>query len=258
MALTKLEDWSETAADNIDVGGIGLSDSTQIDQLDNIEREHMAQVAKWLGNDTLASAATTDLGSVPGRYVVISGTTTITGLGTIKAGTIKYVKFSGVLTLTYNASSLILPGSADIKTVADDTAIFVSEGAGSWRCLAYERAANEGTYTPTGTAVANVDSVTPSLCFWSRAGRTVTVTGAVAVDFTAGAGTSSDFRLTLPVASNFAATTDAAGVGANGTTASSSPLFVNADITNDALFFRTYSPNTSSNTYSFTASYRVL
>lgn len=140
MALTKLEEWSETPASNIDVGGIGLSDATQIDALDNIEREHMSQVAKWLGDDTLASAATTDLGSVPGRYVSVTGTTTITALGTIKAGTIKYVKFTGALTLTHNATSLILPGASNLITEAGDVAILVSEGSGNWRCLSFQRA----------------------------------------------------------------------------------------------------------------------
>ena len=140
MAFTKLEDWSETAASNTEINGIVLSDSTQIDALDNIEREHMSQIAKWLGDDTIASAATTDLGSVPGRYVSITGTTTITALGTIKAGTIKHVKFAGVLTLTHNATSLILPGAANIVTAAGDTATLVSEGSGNWRCVSYQRA----------------------------------------------------------------------------------------------------------------------
>lgn len=161
MAFTKLEDWSETAASNTEINGIVLSDNTQIDQLDNIEREHMSQIAKFLGDDTLASATTTDLGSVPGRYISITGTTTITGLGTIKAGTIKYVSFAAALTLTHNATSLILPGAANITTAAGDTAIFVSEGSGNWRCLAYSRNAPPqgwekiADYTPS--ALSSID-----------------------------------------------------------------------------------------------------
>ena len=42
--------------------------------------------------------------------------------------------------LTHNATSLILPGGANISTAAADTAIMVSEGSGNWRCLAYQRA----------------------------------------------------------------------------------------------------------------------
>lgn len=141
MTKTAIEQWDETSAGNSDIDGFGISNSTQIVQLDDIQQSTMSQLAKWLGDDTLASATTTDLGSVPGRYVSITGTTTIAGFGTIKAGTIKYVKFAGVLTLTYNVTSLILPGAANITTAAGDTAILVSEGSGNWRCLAYQRAA---------------------------------------------------------------------------------------------------------------------
>jgi hypothetical protein len=89
----------------------------------------------------VASATTTDLGAAAGNLVRITGTTTITGLGTAAAGTFRFVRFAGVLTFTYNATSLILPGAANITTAANDTAILVSEGSGNWRCLFYQRAA---------------------------------------------------------------------------------------------------------------------
>lgn len=141
MAKTALEQWDETAANNLDRGGVNIGEGCNPSDVNNAMRELMSQVAKWLGDDTIASAATTDLGSKPGRYVEITGTTTITGFGTIKAGTIKFVKFAGALTLTHNATSLILPGATNIVTAAGDTAVFVSEGSGNWRCLSYQRAA---------------------------------------------------------------------------------------------------------------------
>ena len=39
--------------------------------------------------------------------------------------------------LTHNATSLILPGSANITTTAGDTAEFLSLGGGNWICLNY-------------------------------------------------------------------------------------------------------------------------
>lgn len=87
----------------------------------------------------IASAATTDIGAATGRYVHINGTTTITSLGTKTAGVLRIVTFDGVLTLTYNAASLILPGGADIVTGAGDVAVFISEGGGNWRCVSYTR-----------------------------------------------------------------------------------------------------------------------
>jgi hypothetical protein len=88
---------------------------------------------------TVASATTTDIGAVHGAKIVVSGTTTITGFGT-SANKRRFVRFSGALTLTHNASSLILPGAANITTVAGDTAIFLSDSSGNWRCHLYQRA----------------------------------------------------------------------------------------------------------------------
>ena len=86
------------------------------------------------GQGTLASAATTDLGSVPYNYISVTGTTTITSLGSsAPIGSVKFLSFAASLTLTYNSTSLILPTSASIVTAAGDQAIAVSIGSGNWR-----------------------------------------------------------------------------------------------------------------------------
>lgn len=105
----------------------------------------------------IASSGTTDIGAATGNYVNITGTTTITALGTVQAGTRRNVNFNGALTLTHNATSLILPGGANITTVAGDTATFISLGSGNWICLQYQKT----TVTGTGGAVqANTPSLT--------------------------------------------------------------------------------------------------
>jgi hypothetical protein len=110
-------------------------------------RDHIAAglpMTGALGFDAsadLASATTTDIGAQTTNIVRITGTTTITGLGTAAAGAFRFVRFAGVLTLTHNATSLILPGGANVTTAANDTAILVSEGSGNWRCWSYHRAA---------------------------------------------------------------------------------------------------------------------
>jgi len=86
---------------------------------------------------TIASAATVDIGAATSNLVAISGTTTITGLGTIAAGARRTVRFLGSLVLTHNATALILPGSVNITTAANDTADFLSLGSGNWICLDY-------------------------------------------------------------------------------------------------------------------------
>ena len=89
------------------------------------------------GSD-IASATTTDIGAATGNFVDVTGTTTITGLGTIQAGTRRIVQFDGALILTHNGTSLILPGNANITTAAGDVATFISLGSGNWVCTQYQ------------------------------------------------------------------------------------------------------------------------
>jgi len=87
---------------------------------------------------SIASATTTNIGAAGTMYLTITGTTTITAFDNIAAGQLRYVRFFFFFTLTHNATSLILPNNgSNITTANGDTAIFVSEGSGNWRCLMY-------------------------------------------------------------------------------------------------------------------------
>jgi hypothetical protein len=89
---------------------------------------------------TIASASTVGIGAAAANYLQITGTTAITAFDTIAAGTRRFLEFAGALTLTHNATSLILPGGASIATAAGDVAIMISEGSGNWRCVSYMKA----------------------------------------------------------------------------------------------------------------------
>ena len=137
--------------------------------------------------EDLASAATTNLLTPLSRNVRITGTTTITAFGTVKAGSIRHLRFAGALTLTHNATSLILPGGANITTAADDTATFISLGAGNWLCLAYKRASGLAVVTAVGTEVQKVRTELTSTLdaqggvastFYAVTGLTATITPA--------------------------------------------------------------------------------
>ena len=95
---------------------------------------------------TVASASTCDIGAAGGNYVSVTGVTTITALGTVQVGTRRTVRFAGILTLTHNGTSLILPGAANITTAAGDVATFISLGSGNWFCVEYTRAASMAAY----------------------------------------------------------------------------------------------------------------
>lgn len=88
----------------------------------------------------VASATTTDLGAAASDNVRITGTTTITGLGTALAGIRRYVRFQGALSLTHNATSLILKGAATRTTAANDSSLFESLGSGNWIELLADKA----------------------------------------------------------------------------------------------------------------------
>lgn len=131
----------------------------------------------------IVSATTTNIGAATGNYINVTGTTTITGLGTIQAGTRRIVTFTGALTLTHNATSLILPTGASIVTVAGDVAQFISLGAGNWKCITYQRASGAalsgGGSGAMGTGrQAIASSITGTSVFAHGMGRTPT-----AVDF---------------------------------------------------------------------------
>jgi hypothetical protein len=128
-----IKGWSTTEASN-------QPDSTDATTLVGDLRAIQAGIRYFFSQDTIASAATTDLGSKEAGYLSISGTTTITSFGTVSAGIRKYIKFDGALTLTHNGTSLILPTAANITTVAGDVALMESLGSGNWRCLYYQRA----------------------------------------------------------------------------------------------------------------------
>lgn len=110
----------------------------------------------------IASAATTELYGSTGSYVDITGTTTITSLGTAPVGVRRTAQFDGALTLTHNATSLILPGSENITTAVGDVAEFVSLGGGNWKCIFYTKASQSVVVAPTGWVLLDTQTASGS------------------------------------------------------------------------------------------------
>ncbi|RWI94675.1 MAG: hypothetical protein E5X33_28480 [Mesorhizobium sp.] len=153
------------AARPITAGGSGSS--TAVGGADNLSAA---------GAD-MASAATVNLANSTGTLVTITGTVTITALGAVAAGAERDLVFAGALTLTHNATSLILPGGANITTAAGDVARMRSLGGGNWRCMSYQRA--------NGAAIAvapNTTIVTPTLTLKQSAAPTPTAEGDIQWD----------------------------------------------------------------------------
>ncbi len=116
-----------------------------------------------------------------------------------------------------------------------------------------------GTYTPTGTAVANCSSVAPSVANYMRVGTVVTVSGYVTFSCTAGGATATEVGLSLPIASNFANTYDCAGVGASAASVNNNnETHIQADATNDRAALQFDSSATGSVTKWYTYTYRII
>jgi len=162
--------------------------------------------ALWQRGTDIASATTLSLPSTGGRVFNITGTTTINGIGSAVGGTCLKLKFVSALTLTHNGTSFILPGAANITTVAGDTAEFIAEGAtdaisSNWRCFDYQRASGSPinitdqvatqANQETGTSVTTV--VTPGRQQYHKSamkgGASFDATGVIAI------ATSSDYNI---------------------------------------------------------------
>lgn len=112
-----------------------------------------------------------------------------------------------------------------------------------------------GTYTPTGTAVSNVDSVTPSPSHFVRVGNTVVQSGRLGIDATA-AGVAS-VRLSLSVASAFSASNEATGT-VTGIALNASGNRVEAETTNDQLLITVDTTSTANQVVWYSCAYTVV
>lgn len=107
----------------------------------------------------IASATTTDLSTATGNVVDITGTTTIDALGTVDSGTVFMLRFVSGLTLTYNVTSMILPGAVNLSVLAGDVCEFISLGGGNWKLSNYQPAT---THNAHAQKIINLASGTAS------------------------------------------------------------------------------------------------
>lgn len=130
-------DISTTASSNSPAGSdlIGNTLDEYLRATQAIVKQQMSQGADLASASTLALLA-------DGNTFDVTGTTTITGISSAYSwnGRTIILKFDGALTLTHNATTLILPGGANITTSAGDSAIFRQDASGEWRCIFYQYA----------------------------------------------------------------------------------------------------------------------
>lgn len=100
------------------------------------------------GSNIASSGTAADIGASTGQALDITGTTTITAFPTAAAGIVRLVRFTGALILTHNATSLQLPGAANITTAAGDVGQFESLGSGNWKCAIFQPVSGKAVIPP--------------------------------------------------------------------------------------------------------------
>jgi hypothetical protein len=144
-----ISELSQTAASNYPAG----SDSpATLDDTQRALSSFIAQLRDGKGFTNpvvLASGTTTDIGGQNSQFVEISGTTTITSLGSTYNGP-RFLRFQGILTLTHNATTLNIPSGANITTTAGYTCLAIpNQALNGWNI--YSMGSGGGGATGGGT-----------------------------------------------------------------------------------------------------------
>jgi hypothetical protein len=106
----------------------------------------MMQTSTKGGDISSASPTVID---TDGDYFDVTGTTNFAAF-TVVAGRRFTVQFDGILTMTHHATTLDLPGAANITTAAGDVAEFFATGTNTVQCVNYTRA--DGTAVVAGAS----------------------------------------------------------------------------------------------------------
>lgn len=119
MAKVGLIQYSGTPANNTDINSIGIQEFCPAANMNNAERQAMADLQQRFGQAvTVASSGTISLGDQEEQYVIISGTTTVTSLGTPTVASLfgYHVRFSGACPVTAG-TKLVISGVTSGVTI---------------------------------------------------------------------------------------------------------------------------------------------
>ena len=181
----------------------------------------------------IASAATMDVGAVNSENLRVTGSVTVTSLGTAASGVTRTLRAAAGFQLTHSAN-IVCPSAANLVLLADDYVVVSSLGAGVWhvtgvRVLATasapgllsiaDKAALDGALGYRLRAAVNFSAI-PLSGTYSRTGTLVTVTmtahgmttgQVVSLDFTTGTATDGSYTVTVTGVNEFTVVDAASG-----------------------------------------------
>ena len=157
---SSITDLSVTAASNSPAGTDPIGTT-----LDDFLRSIQAIMKQQFSTGTTVASSATITPLADGNYIQVTGVTGITAIGSTNSwnGRIVVLEFAGILTITHNGASLILPGAVNITTAAGDVLAFVQESSGNWRCVFYQPAGGNLTSAAIGVTVQAYDADTAKL-----------------------------------------------------------------------------------------------
>lgn len=142
--------------------------------------------------------------------------------------------------------STTLPSGISATNMALTTPAFTANPTGS---------VTSGSYTPTISNIANVSASSPTLAQYIRVGSVVTVSGTVSVDAVTTL-TITQIRISLPIASNFTATTEGAGVIVS--QAQLGAGRIESEGTSDTMQCQWIPTSVANDTYGYTFTYTII
>lgn len=178
------------------------------------------------------------------------------------SGTLETVPRAGVMEfLTDKWYATITTGAARKELTLNDAALTsgVTPVATTNGRLTDGVILGNGSYTPTITNGTNVDASTPLEITWSRNGSTVHYGGSIQIDATATGSATVEISLPPGISSNFTSTTDAPGGAGqvDDVTVNARGIIV-AEVTNNRLQLVVNATGTSTLTYTFWGTFKIL
>lgn len=229
-----------------------------ISQIVNVKGGAVYRLAGWVylgDSDTTATITLTDNGGTP---VVVA--LTLDGARDGVAGWFSFPRygFDGLsIETASDATTVTIKLEASINDTVDFSDFQMVQGPQADPDL-WERGndrAQASSYTPAGTGVLNITSVTPGTFYFTVLGDQVHVWGDVVVDPVAAGATT--YRLSLPVVSNIGATSDAVGFTCHGQVAGLVGTVEGVAATDDVLV-GFVGPDGTQRTYKVTFDYRII
>jgi hypothetical protein len=228
---------------------MGLETATYIHELVNTNPVG-ATDTKAQGDDHIRLLKTTLSNTFPNvEGAVTASHTELNILDGLTASTTELNYVDGVTSAIQTQLNAKLATNGDGSALTNLNASALASGTVAAARLPITLAA--GSYTPTISNIVGGFSVTARAAHYTRVGNTVTVSGTVNI----GSGASGNFRMSLPIASNFTSSYDAGGCAESDFTGRHG-LFL-ADTANDVvLLFVTSGGSSGDQGYSY--SYQVL